>query len=432
MIRKILIANRGEIAVRVIRACKDLGIKTVAVYSACDKDSYHVFLADEAVCIGDSEVKESYLKIDNIIQAAKNTNADAIHPGYGFLSESYEFARQVVDNNFIFIGPSLDVLKKINDKNAIKEEISKMGVPIILGQNYSDFLKHPIVGYPIMIKSKFGGGGEGIRLVNNEQEFKKVSIELKKEFCNSKLYVEKYISSYKHIEIQLISDKCGNVSAMPERDCSLQVGFQKIIEETPSTMSDDKLIKELKDTAILIFKELKYDGIGTVEFLVDDKNNYYFLEINGRIQVEHAISEVIADIYLVKEQIRIVDGGKNKFPTYILPKRYAIECRIKAIDTENNFFPSIGRINIFNIPSGNNIRIDTYVYQGYELKPYYDSLIYKVIVYGDTRDTTIRRMYNYLDEFIICGIKTNIDYLQSILNSDELKKGDYGFCSQRG
>lgn len=429
MIKTILIANRGEIAVRIIRTCRSLGIKTIAVYSKCDKDSYHVFLADEAICIGGNDIKDSYLNINNILAAAISSNADAIHPGYGFLSESYEFAKKVEENGLIFIGPSSNILKKISDKYDVKTLVKKIGIPVIDGQSYDDFCLKQNIDFPVMIKSKYGGGGKGIRIIYNKDEFIKKEIlvreEIKKSFCDKGLYVEKYINVYKHIEIQLIADKYGNISVLPERDCSCQRKYQKFIEESPSIVKDKDLITKMKDSAILIFKELKFNNLGTVEFLLDKNNNYYFLEINARIQVEHALTEMITDIDLIKEQINIASGLKNKNKKYVKAKRYAIECRINAEDFENDFLPSCGEINIFNIPTGSNIRIDTYIYQGYKLKPYFDSLIYKIIVYGENRKDTIKKLYNYLDEFIIFGIKTNVGYIQNIIDSKEFKKGNY-------
>lgn len=429
MIKKVLIANRGEIAIRIIRTCKSMGIKTIAVYSKCDKDSYHVFLADEAICIGGNDIKDSYLNINNIISAAINTKADAIHPGYGFLSENYEFAKRVEENGLVFIGPTSDILKIMSDKSDVKIKVKNMGVPVIDGQSYEDFSIKPNLDFPIMIKSKFGGGGKGIRVINDKDEFaskeKTIKEELRNSFNESDLYIEKYINVYKHIEIQLIADKYGNISALPERDCSCQRKYQKFIEESPSIIKDKELINRIKESAILIFKKLNYNNIGTVEFLLDKENNYYFLEINARIQVEHAVTEMVTDIDLVKEQIRMADGLENKYKNIIKAKKYAIECRINAEDPENNFLPSIGEVNIFNIPSGSNIRVDTYIYQGYNLKPYYDSLIYKIIVYGDNRKDTVKKLYNYLDEFIVFGIKTNINYLQNIIDSKDFLNGSY-------
>lgn len=431
MIKKVLVANRGEIAVRIIKTCKELNIKTVAIYSKCDKDSYHIFLADEAYCVGDDNPHNSYLNINNIIQIAINTGCDAIHPGYGFLSEDYEFVKKVNENNIIFIGPSLDVMKKIYDKQKLKKLLKDINVPLIESYSLKEFieLKDNNI-YPILIKQINGGGGKGIEIVSSkfelEQTINKLKKNLNKEFDIDNYYVEKYIDVYRHIEVQVIADKYNNISILPERDCSIQRNFQKFIEETPSSLNN-KIIDSIKKEALKIFEFLKYDNIGTAEFLVDNNYNYYFLEINARIQVEHTITEVVSDIDLVEEQINISNENKNNKDKYILPNYYALECRINAEDPNNNFMPSSGKIDILNIPTGKNIRIDSYIYQGYLIKPYYDSLLMKVITYDKKRDKAIIKMQTCLDELIISGIKTNMDFNYEIISKKDFQKGNYKF-----
>jgi len=432
MLKKLLIANRGEIAVRIIKTCKELNIKTVAIYSKCDKDSYHVFLSDEAYCVGDNDPNASYMNVDNIIQIAIKTGCDAIHPGYGFLSENYEFAKKVVENNLIFIGPSLYVMKKIYNKQKLKDMLKEINVPLIDSYKLKDFIKlKDRQEYPILIKQIDGGGGKGIKKVSSSLELEQAISELKKVHNNSfdldNYYVEKYIDVYRHIEVQVIADKYGNISIMPERDCSIQKNFQKFIEETPSYISNKKIIEEIKNEALKIFKYLKFDNIGTAEFLVDSNYNYYFLEINARIQVEHTITEVASDIDIVEEQINISNGNKNERETFILPNYYALECRINAEDPNNNFISSIGKIDILNLPYGRNVRVDSYIYQGYSLKPYYDSLLMKVVTYDKDRARAIKKMQTCLDEIIISGVQTNIDFNYEIISQEDFKKGDYKF-----
>lgn len=432
MIKKILVANRGEIAVRIIKTCKELNIETVAIYSKCDKDSYHVFLADEAYCVGDNEPSNSYLNADSIIQIATNTSCNAIHPGYGFLSEDYTFAKKVIDNNLIFIGPSLKVMEKIYDKQKLKDILKGINVPLIDGCKLKDFFKlKDKQEYPVLIKQINGGGGRGINKISSpfelEQTIKQLKKSLNKTFDIDNYYVEKYIDVYRHIEIQTIADKYGNISILPERDCSIQRNFQKFIEETPSSINNKKLLDKIKNEALKIFQFLKYDNVGTVEFLVDSNYNYYFLEINARIQVEHTITEIVSDVDMVEEQINISNGKKNEKETFILPNYYALECRINAEDPNNNFISSTGKIDILNVPCGRNIRVDSYIYQGYSLKPYYDSLLMKVITYDKIRDRAINKMQTCLDEIIISGIKTNIDFNYEILSEKDFKKGNYKF-----
>ena len=432
MIKKVLVANRGEIAVRIIKTCKELNIKTVAIYSKCDKDSYHVFLADEAYCVGDNNPSNSYLNVDSIIEIATNTGCNAIHPGYGFLSEDYDFAKKVIDNNLIFIGPSLDVMEKIYDKQKLKDLLKDINIPLIESYKLKDFVKlKDKQTYPVLIKQINGGGGRGIKKVSSSLELEQTVKELKKSlnkvFDVENYYVEKYIDVYRHIEVQIVADKYGNISILPERDCSIQRNFQKFIEETPSSLDNKKLLNKIKNEALKIFKFLKYDNIGTAEFLVDSNYNYYFLEINARIQVEHTITEVVSDIDLVEEQINISNGNKNNKELFILPNYYALECRINAEDPNNNFISSSGKIDILNLPCGRNIRVDSYIYQGYSLKPYYDSLLMKVITYDKIRDRAIIKMQTCLDEIIISGIKTNIDFNYEIISKKDFQKGIYKF-----
>ncbi len=428
MIKKILVANRGEIAVRIIKTCKELNIKTVAIYSKCDKDSYHVFLADEAYCVGDNTPSNSYLNVDSIIQIATKTGCNAIHPGYGFLSEDYDFAKKAIDNNLIFIGPSPDVMKQIYDKQKLKDLLKEINVPLIDSYKLKDFIKlNNNQVYPSLIKQINGGGGRGIKKISSSSELEQTIKELKKEFNLDNYYVEKYIDVYRHIEVQVVADKYGNISILPERDCSIQRNFKKFIEETPSSLDNKELLNNIKEETLKIFKFLKYDNVGTAEFLVDSDYNYYFLEINARIQVEHTITEVVSDIDIVEEQINISNGNKNDKETFILPNYYALECRINAEDPVNNFISSGSKIDILNLPFGRNIRVDSYIYQGYSLKPYYDSLLMKIITYDKIRDRAINKMKNCLDELIISGIKTNMDFNYEIISTKDFKKGNYKF-----
>ncbi len=425
MIKKMLIANRGEIAVRIIKTCKELNIKTVAIYSKCDKDSYHVFIADEAYCVGDDNPNTSYLNINSIIQIAIKTGCDAIHPGYGFLSEDYDFVKNVIENNLLFIGPSIKVMDKICDKQKLKDSLKEINAPLIKSCKLKDFIdakEGP--KYPVLIKQTNGGGGRGIEVISSKSELEKY---IKKITNIDNYYVEEYIDVYRHIEVQAIGDKYGNITILPERDCSIQRKFQKFIEETPSSISDKDVINKIKAEALKIFKFLKYDNVGTAEFLVDSNYNYYFLEINARIQVEHTITEVVTGIDLIEEQINMAEGNKNEKQEYILPNYYALECRINAEDPENNFISSNGKIKNLNLPCGRNIRVDSYIYQGYSLKPYYDSLLMKIITYDKMRERAISKMQTCLDELIVAGIKTNIDFNYEIINQADFKEGKYKF-----
>ena len=414
MIKRVLIANRGEIAVRIIRACKELGLETVAVYSACDKDTVAVFMADESVCIGGNSPIDSYLKIDSIIQAAKNYRCDAIHPGYGFLSEDYSFASEVVKSGMVFIGPAPEVLKLTADKQKIKKIAKNLGIPVIPEAKPTD-------SYPLYIKSNFGGGGKGIRLLNNieeyKQQIKEAATEVNSGFASSELFLEKAIDVYKHIDIQFISDARGNVTILPARDCSVQNNYQKFIEETPVVGVSKGLVSKMEKDVKKLVLEIGYNNIGTVEFLLDKNDNYYFLEVNSRLQVEHTVTEEATDIDLVKRQILIASGGTNELPPIVKAARHSIECRVSA--------ETSGRLNVYNLPSGKDVRLDTYIYQGYEVKPFYDPLIAKIIVSADSRNDAIEKMKLALDETIITGVETNIDDDCEIISSKKYLDSSY-------
>ena len=434
MFKKILIANRGEIALRIIRTCKEMGIKTVAVYSKADADSLHVRFADEAVCIGPAPSSESYLKISNIIAAAEITNADAIHPGYGFLAENSNFSKICDENGIKFIGASPKMIDGMGDKASAKETMKKAGVPTIPGSvgiipSFKECKRFAAkIGYPIMLKATAGGGGKGMRLVWEEavleDAWNSARQESKAAFGNDGMYMEKFIEDPRHIEIQIIGDNKGKAAHLSERDCSIQRRHQKLAEETPSPFMTKKLRKEMGDAAIKAAEAVKYEGVGTVEFLVDKHRDFYFMEMNTRIQVEHPITEEVIDYDLIKEQIKVAAGieisGKNHEP-----KLHAIECRINAEDPENDFRPCPGMITNFHAPGGHGIRIDTHVYANYMIPPFYDSMIAKVITVAQTREEAIGKMERALDEFIIDGIKTTIPFHQKLMRNDDFRKGNY-------
>ena len=435
MFKKILIANRGEIALRIIRTCKEMGIKTVAVYSTADKDSLHVRFADEAVCIGPAASTESYLNIPNIIAAAEITNSDAIHPGYGFLAENSNFSKICGENNIKFIGASPEMIDSMGDKAAAKETMRKAKVPTIPGSDglIKDFdeckkLAKDIVGYPVMLKATAGGGGKGMRLVWEENElesaWKSAKQESKAAFGNDGMYMEKFIENPRHIEIQIIGDKNGKAAHLSERDCSIQRRHQKLAEETPSPFMTKKLRKEMGAAAIRAAESVKYEGVGTVEFLVDKNRNFYFMEMNTRIQVEHPITEEVVDYDLIREQIKVAAGVEISGKNYE-PQLHAIECRINAEDPYNDFRPSPGLITNFHAPGGHGIRIDTHVYANYMIPPFYDSMIAKVITVAQTRKEAIGKMERALDEFIIEGIKTTIPFHQKLMKDKSFIEGDY-------
>ena len=410
MFKKILIANRGEIAMRVIRTCKEMGIKTVAVYSKADEDSLHVVFADEAVCIGPAPSSESYLKISNIIAAAEITNADAIHPGYGFLSENSKFSKICSEHKIKFIGPSPEMIEKMGDKATAVSTMNQAKVPTIPGSGgivemENDALKiSNKIGFPVMIKASAGGGGKGMRAVWNKAEFSKNWASAKQEasaaFGNDDMYIEKLIEEPRHIEIQIIADQYGNVSHLSERDCSIQRRHQKLTEETPSPFMTSRLRKKMGKAAVKAAKFINYEGVGTIEFLVDNKRNFYFMEMNTRIQVEHPITEQVIDYDLIKEQIKVASGAKVSGNDYY-PKLHSIECRINAEDPSNNFRPSPGKITNLHLPGGHGVRVDTHVYGGYTISPNYDSMIAKIITTDRKRAEAINKMRRALDEFII-------------------------------
>ena len=434
MFKKILIANRGEIALRVIRTCKEMDIKTVAVYSTADKESLHVRFADEAVCIGPAASSESYLNIPNIIAAAEITNSDAIHPGYGFLAENANFSKICSENDIKFIGASPEMINGMGDKAAAKETMKKAGVPTIPGSKgiieTFEVCKKTAkdIGYPVMLKATAGGGGKGMRLVWKEKDLKNAwesaKTESKAAFANDSMYIEKFIEDPRHIEIQIIGDKTGKACHLSERDCSIQRRHQKLAEETPSPFMTDKLREEMGTAAIKAAEAVKYEGVGTVEFLVDKHRKFYFMEMNTRIQVEHPVTEEVVDFDLIKEQIKVAAGIKISGKNY-LPQLHAIECRINAEDPENDFRPSPGMITNFHAPGGHGIRIDTHVYANYMIPPFYDSMIAKLITVAQTREEAILKMTRALDEFVIEGIKTTIPFHQKLMKDKNFQKGKY-------
>ena len=434
MFKKILIANRGEIAMRVIRTCKEMGIKTVAVYSKADEDSLHVVFADEAVCIGPAPSSESYLKISNIIAAAEITNADAIHPGYGFLSENSKFSKICSEHKIKFIGPSPEMIAKMGDKATAVSTMNQAKVPTIPGSGgivelEDDALKiSNKIGFPVMIKASAGGGGKGMRAVWNKAEFSKNWASAKQEasaaFGNDDMYIEKLIEEPRHIEIQIIADQYGNVSHLSERDCSIQRRHQKLTEETPSPFMTSRLRKKMGKAAVKAAKFINYEGVGTIEFLVDNKRNFYFMEMNTRIQVEHPITEQVIDYDLIKEQIKVASGAKVSGNDYY-PKLHSIECRINAEDPSNNFRPSPGKITNLHLPGGHGVRVDTHVYGGYTISPNYDSMIAKIITTDRKRSEAINKMRRALDEFIIEGIKTTIPFHRKLMDDPNYIKGVY-------
>lgn len=434
MFKKILIANRGEIALRVIRTCKEMGIKTVAVYSKADEESLHVRFADEAVCIGPAPSSESYLKIPNIIAAAEITNADAIHPGYGFLSENSKFSKICAEHDIKFIGASGDQIDRMGDKATAKETMKKAGVPVVPG---SDGLLKDVahakkeakkMGYPVMIKATAGGGGKGMRAIWSEDEmessFESAVQEATAAFGNGGMYMEKLIEEPRHIEIQIVGDQYGKACHLSERDCSVQRRHQKLTEETPSPFMTDKLRDEMGKAAVKAAEFINYEGAGTIEFLVDKHRNFYFMEMNTRIQVEHPITEQVIDYDLIREQILVAGGvpisGKN-----YLPKLHSIECRINAEDPYNNFRPSPGRITTLHTPGGHGVRMDTHVYSGYSIPPNYDSMIAKLITTAQTREEAINKMKRALDEFVIEGIKTTIPFHRQLMDHPDYLAGNY-------
>ncbi|MGB5188924.1 acetyl-CoA carboxylase biotin carboxylase subunit [Robiginitalea sp.] len=434
MFKKILIANRGEIAMRIIRTCKEMGIKTVAVYSKADEESLHVRFADEAVCIGPAPSSQSYLKIPNIIAAAEITNADAIHPGYGFLSENSKFSRICAEHDIKFIGATGDQIDKMGDKASAKATMQKAGVPTIPGskgilKDLAEARKEAgKIGYPVMIKATAGGGGKGMRAIWKEQDleknFESAVQEAEAAFGNGGMYMEKLIEEPRHIEIQIIGDQYGKACHLSERDCSIQRRHQKLTEETPSPFMTDKLRDEMGKAAILAAEFIKYEGAGTVEFLVDKHRNFYFMEMNTRIQVEHPITEQVIDYDLIREQILVAGGVPISGKNYV-PKLHSIECRINAEDPYNDFRPSPGRITTLHTPGGHGVRLDTHVYSGYMIPPNYDSMIAKLITTAQTREEAINKMRRALDEFVIEGVKTTIPFHRQLMDHPDYLAGNY-------
>ena len=435
MFRKILIANRGEIALRIIRTCKEMGIATVGVYSTADKDSLHVRFADEAVCIGPASSNDSYLNIPNVMAALEITNADAIHPGYGFLAENAAFAEICKEYGIKFIGPNAEMISKMGDKITAKETMIAAGVPVIPGsEGLIDNIKEgkkiaKEIGYPVILKATAGGGGKGMRIVWEEQEFENAYEMAKTEagasFSSDGIYLEKFIEEPRHIEVQIAGDQHGNIVHMSERDCSIQRRHQKLVEECPSPFVDEKLRAKLGDAAIKAAQSINYESVGTVEFLVDKHQNFYFMEMNTRIQVEHPVTEEVMDLDLIRMQIEIAAGLAIEKQNYLPKKGHAIECRINAEDPSKNFMPSPGKITFLHTSKGQGIRIDSHVTAGYTITPYYDSLIAKIICRARTRDEAIQKMLRALDEFYVEGIKTTIPFHRKLMENKDFVEGNF-------
>lgn len=435
-IKKVLVANRGEIAVRIIRTLKDMGIKSVAVFSSADKDSLHATIADEAICIGPASVKDSYLNKIQIINAAIVTGADAIHPGFGFLSENHGFARMCEVYNIKFIGPTSRVMAMMGDKEVSKRMMKEAGVPVVEGsdgvveslEEAREVLER--LGLPVIIKARSGGGGKGMRLVEDMDDLKRQFDSARKEaqnaFGDSGVYIEKYIKSPRHIEVQLMADEHGNVIHLGARDCSLQMNHQKVIEEAPPEGVDQETLDRLYETSVRAAKSVSYTSVGTIEYLLDQDGSYYFMEMNTRIQVEHPITEMVTGIDIVRDQVLIACGERLAYKQEdILIRGHAIECRINAYDSDNNFLPSVGKIQALNIPGGYGVRVDSAIYQGYEVLPFYDSMLAKVISYGRDRKEAIRIMNRALEEFVVEGVKTNIGFNLKLINDPVFIENKY-------
>lgn len=435
MFKKILIANRGEIALRVIRTCREMGIKTVAVYSTADKDSLHVKFADEAVCIGKPASVDSYLNIPHIMAAAEITNADAIHPGYGFLAENARFAQICTDHGIKFIGPTPDMINSMGDKITAKETMIKAGVPVVPGsggllesvEQAKDLAKN-VVGYPVILKATAGGGGKGMRVVWSEEEIEKAFENAKTEaaasFKNDGIYMEKFVEEPRHIEIQVAGDQYGNVCHLSERDCSIQRRHQKLVEESPSPFMTPELREAMGNAAIKAASAINYESVGTIEFLVDKHRNFYFMEMNTRIQVEHCVTEEVVNYDLIKEQIKIAAGHKVSGKNYY-PQMHAIECRINAEDPYNDFRPSPGKITVLHTPGGHGVRVDSHVYAGYVIPPFYDSMIGKLITVAQTREEAIDTMHRALSEYVIEGVKTTIPFHLQLMKNEDFRSGNF-------
>lgn len=444
MLKKILIANRGEIAVRIIRACRELGIRTVAVYSEIDKNSLHKELADEAVCIGPAPSNKSYLNVKAIIEAACLTGCDGIHPGYGFLSENSSFAKMCDEIGIKFIGPTYKMIELMGNKSKAKETMKKAGVPVVPGSdglvdNVLEAIKVALrIGYPVILKASSGGGGKGIRIAYNEKELVKfydlVRQETKISFNDDSIYIEKFIENPRHIEVQVIADEHGNVIHLGERDCTVQRNNQKMLEETPSGVITDKLRQKMGKITVSALKEIGYSNVGTIEYLLDKNKDFYFMEMNTRVQVEHPITETITGVDIIKEQLRIASGEKLQYKQDDIKfTGHSLEARINAENPYKNFMPCPGEIKELHIPGGNGVRIDTAIYPGYKIPPTYDSMIAKIIVHGKDRNESIAKMKSALGEFVIDGISTNIDFLYKILEDEDFISNNYdtSFIAQK-
>ena len=440
MFEKILIANRGEIAVRIIRACRNMGIRSVAVYSKEDQDSLHVQLADQRICIGEGPAKNNYLNMDQIIMAAKNMGADAIHPGYGFLSENSEFVRRCKENGIAFIGPEADVIDRMGNKSHARKTMMDAGVPVVPGTRepvYDAEVGKKLakeIGYPVMIKASSGGGGKGMRVAENEDEFEfqfgMAQRESANAFGDDTMYIERYIQNPRHVEIQIMADSFGNVVALGDRDCSVQRNHQKLIEESPSPAVSDEMRAEMNKYAILAAKTVGYTNAGTIEFIVDPKGHFYFMEMNTRIQVEHGVTEMVTGTDLIIEQIRVAMGEPLSFTQEdVRPRGHAIECRINAEIPEKNFMPSPGVVRHLHLPAGNGVRVDTGLYTGYRIPSEYDSMIAKVIVHAPTREAALMKMRSALNEMLVIGVETNLDFQYQIMTHPIFAEGkaDTGF-----
>ncbi|MBF0707424.1 acetyl-CoA carboxylase biotin carboxylase subunit [Alkalihalobacillus hwajinpoensis] len=435
-IHKVLIANRGEIAVRIIRACHELNLTAVAVYSEADRDALHVQLADESYCIGPTASSESYLNVGNIMTVAINSGVDAIHPGYGFLAENASFAEICEDCDIAFIGPSKEAINRMGTKDVARATMEEAGVPVVPGSDGIIETKEEALelasemGYPIIIKATAGGGGKGIRVVHEEEELIKAinmtQQEAEKAFGNPGVYIEKFIEDFRHIEIQIIADLYGNVIHLGERDCSIQRRMQKLVEETPSPALDQSIREAMGEAAVRAAKAVNYAGAGTVEFIYDHNGNYYFMEMNTRIQVEHPVTEMVTGVDLIKEQIRVADGERLSLTQdEVILKGWSIECRINAEDPENGFMPSPGKVETYLPPGGFGVRVDSAVYPGYVIPPFYDSMVAKLITYGATREEAMQRMKRALSEFMIKGVKTTIPFHQKLLRHEKFVEGDF-------
>lgn len=435
MIKRILIANRGEIAVRIIRACRELGIETVSVYSKADKEALHVKLADISVCIGGNKLSASYLNIPNIITAAKLYNCDAIHPGYGFLSENSRFARVCDSSDIIFIGPKAELIESMGNKSSAREMMAKANVPIVPGTSVIESLNDGLIesrriGFPVLIKASAGGGGKGMRIAKEEKDFEKAFSTAKQEALNAfgddRVYIEKLIENPRHVEFQILADNYNNIIHLGERDCSIQRNHQKVIEESPSMAIDYDLREKMGKIAVKAAKSIEYTNAGTIEFLLDKNNDFYFIEMNTRIQVEHPVTELITGFDLIKEQILIASGIDREYSQNDVSfNGHALECRINAEDPSNGFSPSPGKIELINTPGGNGVRVDTFIYNGYKIPPIYDSMLSKIIVHGENRKEAINKMKGALGELAIEGVKLNTSFLYAIMEDHQFNTSDY-------